>query len=393
MRRAPADPARRRPRGDPAARRGGAAQRLPDDAGARVSAAAASGARAPARSTPRSSCSPTRACIRSEARDGGNVFELTDAGSAHVEEHRERLGSPWQQAGEGVPEGVRELGGLLGQVGVAVRQVMHAGTEAQVAAAAEAPRPRRGARSTACSPTTSTADDLRRARRRRARRRATRRRAGAGDLRPPYSTRCRADPGSRRCSGVARPAAAGAPAPRLRAALGRAPRRGARRADGRRRGRLAGLRDPPLAARPRPDRARRVRRRCRCSRFRPGSSPTASRGGCSFAGRDRDRRSLVALAAARRQPQRRDAALALPRARGRRPASPTRSATPPGARAAGDGRAVRPDRERDGAALDRLPGRDDRRAGDRRPAVRRSRPELVYGVAAVLLASASSASC
>jgi DNA-binding PadR family transcriptional regulator len=75
--------------------------------------------------------------IRSEARDGGNIFELTDAGRSHVEENRERFGSPWQQAGAGVPEGVRELGALLGQVAVAVRQVMHAGTETQVAAAAQ----------------------------------------------------------------------------------------------------------------------------------------------------------------------------------------------------------------------------------------------------------------
>ena len=75
--------------------------------------------------------------IRSEARDGGNIFELTDAGKSHVEENRERFGSPWQQAGADVPEGVRELGGLLGQVAVAVRQVMHAGTEAQVAAASQ----------------------------------------------------------------------------------------------------------------------------------------------------------------------------------------------------------------------------------------------------------------
>ena len=29
--------------------------------------------------------------LKSEARDGGNVFELTDAGKAHVEENRERL--------------------------------------------------------------------------------------------------------------------------------------------------------------------------------------------------------------------------------------------------------------------------------------------------------------
>jgi DNA-binding PadR family transcriptional regulator len=75
--------------------------------------------------------------LRSEARDGGNVFELTEAGKKHVDENRERLGSPWQQAGEGVPEGVRELGGLLAQVGIAVRQVMHAGNDSQVAAASK----------------------------------------------------------------------------------------------------------------------------------------------------------------------------------------------------------------------------------------------------------------
>ena len=60
------------------------------------------------------------------ARDGsGNVFELTDAGKAHVDENRERLGSPWEQAGAGLPEGVRELGGLHG-AGRHRRQAGHA---------------------------------------------------------------------------------------------------------------------------------------------------------------------------------------------------------------------------------------------------------------------------
>ena len=75
--------------------------------------------------------------IRGEARDGGNVFELTDAGRAYVEENREQLGSPWQQAGEGVPEGVRELVHLAMQVGVATRQVVHHGTDAQRSEAAK----------------------------------------------------------------------------------------------------------------------------------------------------------------------------------------------------------------------------------------------------------------
>ena len=75
--------------------------------------------------------------IRGEARDGGNVFELTDAGKAYVEENRERLGNPWQQAGEGMPEGMRELIHLAMQVGVATRQVTHHGSEAQRAEAAK----------------------------------------------------------------------------------------------------------------------------------------------------------------------------------------------------------------------------------------------------------------
>src|SRR6516164_791169 len=75
--------------------------------------------------------------VRGEARDGGNVFELTDAGRAYLEENRERLGNPWQQAGEGVPEGARELIHLAMQVGVATRQVTHHGSEAQRAEAAK----------------------------------------------------------------------------------------------------------------------------------------------------------------------------------------------------------------------------------------------------------------
>lgn len=75
--------------------------------------------------------------VRGESRDGGHVFELTDAGRTYVEEHREQLGSPWTLAGEGLPDGVRELGKLLMQVGIAVKQVMHAGGETQSAEAAK----------------------------------------------------------------------------------------------------------------------------------------------------------------------------------------------------------------------------------------------------------------
>ena len=70
--------------------------------------------------------------VRSESRDGGNVFELTDAGRSHVEENREQLGEPWAQAEAGVPNDFREVMKLAMQVGVAARQVTHAGNEQQL---------------------------------------------------------------------------------------------------------------------------------------------------------------------------------------------------------------------------------------------------------------------
>jgi DNA-binding PadR family transcriptional regulator len=75
--------------------------------------------------------------IRGEAGEGGTVYELTDAGRTHLEEHRERFGEPWQQANEGVPEDIRELMHLAMQVGIATRQVTQAGSEEQRKAAAE----------------------------------------------------------------------------------------------------------------------------------------------------------------------------------------------------------------------------------------------------------------
>ncbi len=75
--------------------------------------------------------------VRGEARDGGNVFELTDAGRTHIEENREQLGNPWQLAGEGMPEGAREVAHLMMQVAMAGKQVVHHGTDAQRAEAAK----------------------------------------------------------------------------------------------------------------------------------------------------------------------------------------------------------------------------------------------------------------
>jgi DNA-binding PadR family transcriptional regulator len=75
--------------------------------------------------------------VRGETREGGTVYTLTDAGRQHVEEHRERFGEPWAQAGAELPEGMREVGRSLGEVVMAARQVMHAGNPEQPKAAAE----------------------------------------------------------------------------------------------------------------------------------------------------------------------------------------------------------------------------------------------------------------
>jgi DNA-binding PadR family transcriptional regulator len=75
--------------------------------------------------------------IRGETREGGTVYELTDAGRKHIEEHREQLGSPWEVAGEGVPDSARELMHLAMQLGIAARQVIQAGSDEQTKAASE----------------------------------------------------------------------------------------------------------------------------------------------------------------------------------------------------------------------------------------------------------------
>jgi len=73
--------------------------------------------------------------IRGETHEGGTVYELTEAGRKHVDENRERFGEPWAQAE--VPEGLRDLGRVLGEVAMATRQVMHTGNVAHAKAAAE----------------------------------------------------------------------------------------------------------------------------------------------------------------------------------------------------------------------------------------------------------------
>src|SRR4051812_15228675 len=73
--------------------------------------------------------------IRSTEHDGRKVFELTDAGRAHVDEHRDRLGSPWEAVTGGAPDELHALHLAGRALAVAAAQVAQTGTKAQLAEA------------------------------------------------------------------------------------------------------------------------------------------------------------------------------------------------------------------------------------------------------------------
>jgi DNA-binding PadR family transcriptional regulator len=64
--------------------------------------------------------------------DVRRTYELTDEGRAHVDDNRESLGSPWDDAGEEVPGDFVELRSLMGQLGMATLQVAQSGDEKQI---------------------------------------------------------------------------------------------------------------------------------------------------------------------------------------------------------------------------------------------------------------------
>jgi DNA-binding PadR family transcriptional regulator len=69
--------------------------------------------------------------VRAKEEGGRRTYHLTDEGRAHVAEHRDTLTEPWAEVAESVSEELVDLRGLLFQVGMAVRQVMAAGTSGQ----------------------------------------------------------------------------------------------------------------------------------------------------------------------------------------------------------------------------------------------------------------------
>jgi DNA-binding PadR family transcriptional regulator len=72
--------------------------------------------------------------VQAEQQGGKRVFSLTDAGKAEAES---TPSAPWQGVASDVPPAMLELRDLIYQVRAATRQVVHAGSEQQVAAAAD----------------------------------------------------------------------------------------------------------------------------------------------------------------------------------------------------------------------------------------------------------------
>jgi DNA-binding PadR family transcriptional regulator len=70
--------------------------------------------------------------VRAEETAGRRAYRLTAEGEEYVEENREALGSPWEEAGEGVPDELVDLRALIAQVAMATLQVGQSGDDKQI---------------------------------------------------------------------------------------------------------------------------------------------------------------------------------------------------------------------------------------------------------------------
>jgi DNA-binding PadR family transcriptional regulator len=69
--------------------------------------------------------------VRGEERDGRRAFALTDAGRAHVSEHRADIETLWEELRGAVPEGLTDVRSLVAQVAAAAMHATRAGDDAQ----------------------------------------------------------------------------------------------------------------------------------------------------------------------------------------------------------------------------------------------------------------------
>src|SRR4051812_699294 len=73
--------------------------------------------------------------VRATEHEGRKSFTLTDEGSTHVEDNRERFGTPWETVGEGASDELHELRHAAQALGIAALQVAQPGTKGQLAEA------------------------------------------------------------------------------------------------------------------------------------------------------------------------------------------------------------------------------------------------------------------
>lgn len=69
--------------------------------------------------------------IRAEEETGRRTYRLTEEGRAHVAGNREEFAEPWAAVAESVSEELVDLRVLFAQLGMALRQVVEAGTPGQ----------------------------------------------------------------------------------------------------------------------------------------------------------------------------------------------------------------------------------------------------------------------
>jgi DNA-binding PadR family transcriptional regulator len=73
--------------------------------------------------------------IRADEGGGRRMFRLTDEGRAYVDENREALGSPWDEASDDLPSDLADLRALVAQLAMATMQVAQSGDDKLVAEA------------------------------------------------------------------------------------------------------------------------------------------------------------------------------------------------------------------------------------------------------------------
>ncbi|HEY0540018.1 MAG TPA: PadR family transcriptional regulator [Actinoallomurus sp.] len=73
--------------------------------------------------------------IQAEEHEGRRTFRLSESGRAYVDAHPDEVNAPWEAMTSDVRDDVRDLFATAAKTGAAVMQIVHTGSESQVAEA------------------------------------------------------------------------------------------------------------------------------------------------------------------------------------------------------------------------------------------------------------------